>query len=87
MRSKACGSACLRFAEGSNKDIKEHFDAALAVMEAQGATLVDIEAFEPAAENFRDSTLPLLEYEIQGQPECVSRNHSGNGDPPGLFGN
>jgi amidase len=55
----------LRFAEGSNKDIKEHFDAALAVMEAQGATLVDIEAFEPAAENFRDSTLPLLEYEFK----------------------
>lgn len=55
----------LHFAEGSNKDIKEKFTAALAVMEAQGATLVDIDAFEPAAENFWDSTLPLLEFEFK----------------------
>jgi amidase len=55
----------MRFAEGSNKDIKEHFTAALAVMEAQGATLVNISEFEPAAENFWDSTLPLLEYEFK----------------------
>lgn len=55
----------MRFAEGSNKDIKEHFAAALAVMEAQGATLVDIDAFEPAAENYQASTLPLLEYEFK----------------------
>ena len=55
----------LRFAEGSNPDIKAHFDAALAVMEAQGAALVDINDFEPAAENFWSSTLPLLEFEFK----------------------
>ena len=55
----------MRFAEGSNADIRQHFDAALAVMEAQGATLVDIEEFEPAAENFWASTLPLLEFEFK----------------------
>ena len=55
----------LRFSQGSNPNILERFNAALAVMEAQGATLVDIDEFEPAAENFRDSTLPLLEYEFK----------------------
>ena len=55
----------LRFAEGSNPNIREHFAAALAVMEAQGATLVDIDSFEPAAENYRQSTLPLLEFEFK----------------------
>ena len=55
----------MRFAEGSNQDIKDKFAAALAVMEAQGATLVDIDAFEPAAENFWDSTLPLLQFEFK----------------------
>ncbi len=55
----------LRFAEGSNPKIREHFAAALAVMEAQGATLVDIDIFEPAAENYRQSTLPLLEFEFK----------------------
>ncbi|MAB10262.1 MAG: amidase [Hyphomonas sp.] len=55
----------MRFAEGSNKDIKDRFAAALAEMEAQGATLVDIDEFEPAAENFWDSTQPLLEFEFK----------------------
>lgn len=55
----------MRFAEGANKDIKDLFAAALAEMEMQGATLVDIDAFEPAAENFWDSTLPLLEFEFK----------------------
>ena len=55
----------LRFSQGSNPKILERFNAALAVMEAQGATLVDIDKFEPAAENFSDSTLPLLEYEFK----------------------
>ena len=55
----------MRFAEGSNPDIRKRFDAALAAMAAQGATLVDIDTFKPAAENFWDSTLPLLEYEFR----------------------
>lgn len=55
----------MRFAEGTNPAIKARFDAALAAMEAQGATLVDIPEFEPAAENFWSSTLPLLEFEFK----------------------
>ena len=55
----------LRFAEGSNPALKERFDAALAVMEAQGATLVDINEFQPAVPDFRDDETTLLEYEFK----------------------
>jgi amidase len=55
----------MRFAEGSNANIKAHFAEALATLEAQGATLVDIDEFEPAAENYSESTLPLLEFEFK----------------------
>ncbi|MEP1145138.1 MAG: amidase [Henriciella sp.] len=55
----------LRFSQGSNADILERFDAALQVMEAQGATLVDIDTFEPDAENFWGDALSVLEYEFK----------------------
>jgi len=55
----------LRFAEGSNPDIRERFEAALGVMQSLGATLVDIDTFEPTAESYGASRLPLLEYEFK----------------------
>ncbi len=55
----------LRFAQGSNKDIIALFDAALKDMEAAGATLVDIEDFEPEAENFWGRARDVLNYEFK----------------------
>ncbi len=55
----------LRFSAGSNADILSHFNQALEVMEAQGATLVEIEEFSPAAENFWGDALKVLEYEFK----------------------
>jgi amidase len=55
----------MRFAEGSNPDIKARFDAALAVMESQGAILVEITDFTPAADNFSSQSLAVLEYEFK----------------------
>ena len=55
----------LRFAQGSNADVHARFDAALAVLEAQGAELVEIESFAPDAENFWGDALSVLEYEFK----------------------
>lgn len=55
----------MRFAQGSNADIQARFEAALAVLEAQGAALVEIEAFAPEAENFWGDALSVLEYEFK----------------------
>lgn len=55
----------MRFAQGSNADIQARFDAALAVLEAQGAELVEIEAFALDAENFWGDALSVLEYEFK----------------------
>lgn len=55
----------LRFAQGSSADIQARFDAALAVLEAQGAELVDIDSFSPDAENFWGDALSVLEYEFK----------------------
>ncbi|MEM7460386.1 MAG: amidase family protein, partial [Pseudomonadota bacterium] len=55
----------LRFSQGSNADILARFDAALAVLEAQGAELVDIEEFSPDAENFWGDALSVLQYEFK----------------------
>ena len=55
----------MRFSQGSNADILARFDAALAVMEAQGATLVDIDDFSPDAENFWGDALSVLQYEFK----------------------
>ncbi|MCH9750982.1 MAG: amidase [Alphaproteobacteria bacterium] len=55
----------MRFAQGSNVDIHARFDAALAVLEAQGAELVEIDTFDPDAENFWGDALSVLEYEFR----------------------
>ncbi len=55
----------LRFAEGSNADITAHFNAALEVMAGAGAELVEIEEFEPAAENFFGKSRTVLDYEFK----------------------
>ncbi|MEL7032722.1 MAG: amidase [Pseudomonadota bacterium] len=55
----------MRFSQGSNADILARFNAALAVMEAQGATLVEIEEFSPDAENFWGDALSVLQYEFK----------------------
>lgn len=55
----------MRFSQGSNADILDRFNAALAVMEAQGATLVEIEEFSPDAENFWGDALSVLQYEFK----------------------
>lgn len=55
----------MRFAQGSNGDIHNRFNAALQVLEAQGAELVEIEEFAPDAENFWGDALAVLEYEFK----------------------
>ena len=55
----------LRFSQGSNADILGRFDAALAVLEAQGAILVEIDEFSPDAENFWGDALSVLQYEFK----------------------
>ncbi len=55
----------MRFAQGSNTDILSRFNAALAVLEAQGAVLVDISEFAPDAENYWGDALSVLEYEFK----------------------
>lgn len=54
----------MRFSEGENADILEHFNAALAAMEASGAILVEIDKFD-MIDGFWASTLPVLEYEFK----------------------
>lgn len=55
----------MRFAQGSNADILEPFEAALAALESQGATLVEIAAFAPDAENYWGDALSVLQYEFK----------------------
>lgn len=54
----------MRFSQGENADILEHFNTALADMEASGATLVEIDKFD-MIDGFWPSTLPVLEYEFK----------------------
>ena len=55
----------LRFAEGQNADIIERFNAALEELEAAGAVLVEIEEFEPQAEDFSTKSRQLLYTEFK----------------------
>jgi len=54
----------LRFSQGENADVLEHFNAALATMETNGATLVEIDEFD-MIDGFWSKTLPVLEYEFK----------------------
>lgn len=55
----------MRFAQGENGDIREKFNAALDAMQAAGAELVEIEAFEPATEDFSGKSYDVLLYEFK----------------------
>ena len=55
----------LRFAQGESADIQTRFNAALEVLEAQGAILVEIESFSPDAENFFGNAFDVLQYEFK----------------------
>jgi len=55
----------MRFAEGSNGDIKEQFNAAVKKLEDMGAVLVEIENFEPDTENFWGKSFDVLKYEFK----------------------
>lgn len=55
----------MRFADGSNGDIIERFNASLEAMEMAGATLVEIDAFSLDVENYGQKSLDLLLYEFK----------------------
>ena len=55
----------LRFAEGSNDDVKSRFNAALESVEAAGATLVEIDEFSLGVENYGQKSLDVLLYEFK----------------------
>ncbi|GAB4520672.1 MAG: amidase [Parvularculaceae bacterium] len=54
-----------RWAQGSNADIIAHFNAALDAMEAAGAVLVEIEDYEPPAENLGADYRNIGRYEFK----------------------
>jgi amidase len=55
----------MRFAEGSNDDIKDRFNASLEAMKSAGATLVEIDAFSLDVENYGQKSLDVLLYEFK----------------------
>lgn len=55
----------MRFAEGSNDDIKARFNASLDAIEAAGAVLVEIDAFSLDVENYGQKSLDVLLYEFK----------------------
>ena len=63
LQGKRIGVA--RFAEGSNADVITLFHAALTDMEAAGATLVDIDTFQPATEDYYGKAYDVLKFEFK----------------------
>ena len=55
----------LRYSVGDNSDIQARFDAALAVLEAEGATLVEIERFDQTIDNYDEKSFGLLLHEFK----------------------
>ena len=55
----------MRFAEGSNDDVKERFNAGLKAMESAGAILVEIESFSVDVENYGQKSRDVLLYEFK----------------------
>ena len=55
----------LRYAQGDNGEVIELFNAALDAMEASGAVLVDIDAFEPATQDSGPKSRTVLYYEFK----------------------
>lgn len=63
LRGKTVG--VMRFSQGENIDILNRFNAALKVLETQGATLIDITAFSPKVDDFWGQALDVLKYEFK----------------------
>ena len=63
LRGKTVG--VMRFSQGENADILNRFNAALKVLEAQGAILIDITAFSPKLDDFWGQALDVLKYEFK----------------------
>jgi amidase len=63
----------LRTAQGSNPDVLERFNAALAAMQGQGAELVDINAFS-LPDGFFPASLLVLEYEFKASLNAYLAN-------------
>ncbi len=55
----------LRFAQGSNPEIIARFDEALAVLETEGAELIEITEFNPQVEDFWAKALAILDTEFK----------------------
>jgi amidase len=55
----------MRFSQGSNADIIAAFDRVLETLEQAGATLVEIDEFEPAVEEFWGLAGKVLRYEFK----------------------
>lgn len=55
----------LRFAEGSNPDIRARFNTAIEKLESMGGIITEIEEFSPATENFWGKALDVLKYEFK----------------------
>ena len=55
----------LRFTEGENDNIKDRFNTALKVLEAEGAELVEITTFESAVDDFWGKSLKVLTHEFK----------------------
>lgn len=54
----------LNFARGDVEDVNSNFDAVLETLEAQGATLIEIDEFEPP-EDFSKASFDVLKYEFK----------------------
>jgi amidase len=54
-----------RFAQGSNALITEKFDAAINVLKAQGAEIIEIEEFDRGVKNYGRKSRAVLEYEFK----------------------
>lgn len=63
----------LRTAQGSNPDVLERFNAALAAMQGQGAELVDITEFS-LPDGFFPASLLVLEYEFKASLNAYLAN-------------
>ena len=55
----------MNFARNENNDLNGLFDAALADIEAAGATLIEIDDFDLKAENFWGKAFDVLKYEFK----------------------
>lgn len=74
----------MRFAEGSNDDIKARFNASLEAMESAGAILVEIEAFTRDVENYGQKSFDVLLYEFKAGMDEYLKDTPGSVQPRSL---